>query len=379
MKTTGTKNIFTVALLLIFSVMVVTSFAEDKEKTFSVKKGDILKVSTHFGNVTYSKGSSSEVKVMVKNILSEELQFLKMEKSGSIVNIEFEGEDSHRLRFEITGPSTLDLDFSTGGGNVSVQVSMEGNVDITTGGGNVETQDINGVADITTGGGNVSLKNVLGNADVTTGGGEVEVGIIEGTADITTGGGNITVQSINKSADLSTGGGNISVSTVNGNADINTGGGNIKVGKVSGTADVNTGGGNIMLESASGKVDVNTGAGNLTLKNITGYLDANTGSGNIYAEITPDGKNKSELNTGNGDIVLMIPSTAKARITATVHVVDWEDHLKGIEPIFSDFEPVSVKRVNGKKRIEAIFELNGGGSEIELNSGLGEIEIKKLK
>jgi len=379
MKVRKTFNFFVVAVLLIASIIISDSFAQDKQKTFTINSGDLLKVSSSFGNITYSQGSNSEVSVIAKNVLQEELDLLKMEKTGTTINIEFRGEDSHKFAFEITGPSLLDIDFSTGGGNIHLNVAMDGNADISTAGGNITTNDIKGKADISTAGGNIKIENVSGDVDASTAGGEINIGNVDGKADLSTAGGNIKVGSINSTADLSTGGGNISVIDVGGIADISTGGGNVKVGEVSGTADISTGGGNIKLESGSGKIETNTGAGNIKLKNITGYVDANTGAGNIYAEITPSGNKKSELNTGVGDIILMIPSNAKVNIKATVHVHDWDDSEKGMQHIESDFEPQSVNKDKSRKKIEAIFELNGGGPQIEINTGMGDIEIRKLK
>ena len=341
--------------------------------------GRVLNVSSSFGNITYNQGSNSEVSVTAKNVLSEELDLLKMEKTGNTIDIEFRGEDSHKFEFEITGPASLDVDFSTGGGNISLNVAIEGNVDISTAGGNITTNDIKGKADISTAGGNISINNVFGDADVSTAGGEIKIGNVDGKADLSTAGGNIIVGSISNTADLSTGGGNITVVEVGGKADISTGGGNVKVGEVKGKVDISTGGGNIKLESGSGKIETNTGAGNINLYKITSHVEANTGAGNIYAEINPSGNKKSELNAGFGDITLMIPSNAKANIKATVHVHDWDDNEKGMQHIISDFEPKSVNRDKSRKQIEAIFELNGGGPQIEINTGMGDIEIKKSK
>ena len=256
------KNVKLYHAIILSIVLSSVSFSfaqEDKEKTFNVSRGDKLKVSSSFGNISYDLTSGNEVKVIAKNVLSSELRQLRIEKKGSTIDIEFRGEDSRNFSFEISGPATLDLDFQTGGGNVAVNGNVEGFVDISTAGGNISTGDINGKADISTAGGNIKINDVNGDADVSTAGGDMKFGNINGTADISTGGGNIKIGSINKSADVSTGGGNISIDDIGGNADVSTGGGNIKIERVSGSADISTGGGNIKLASATGKVDVSTG------------------------------------------------------------------------------------------------------------------------
>jgi hypothetical protein len=169
------------------------------------------------------------------------------------------------------------------------------------------------------------------------------------------------------------------VDDIGGNADISTGGGNVKVGNVSGSAELNTGGGNIKLEAATGKVEVNTGAGNISLENIKGGIEANTGAGNISAKLIPDGKNVSELNSGVGNITLYVPESAKVTIVATVNVHVWNDDESELQNIKSEFALTNVNRYRNKKQIEATFKLNGGGSKIELNVAMGEIEINKLR
>jgi len=124
---------------------------------------------------------------------------------------------------------------------------------------------------------------------------------------------------------------------------------------------------------------VNTGAGNISLENIKGGIEANTGAGNISAKLIPDGKNVSELNSGVGNITLYVPESAKVTIVATVNVPVWDDDESELQNIKSEFTPTNVNRYRNKKQIEATYKLNGGGSKIELNVAMGDIEIKKLR
>ena len=376
MNTKFIRN-FSTTLIMVLSLAFAVLAQTNKEATFSSNSGDLLDVSLTQGTIEITTGSSREVNVLAKNILDEELDLLTMEKSGSKIVIKFEGEDSDDFELVLNIPASLDLDLSTGGGNINMEGDINGKVDASTGGGNLTVQTIGGTADLSTGGGNIKTGDINGNADISTGGGEIKVGAINGTADLSTGGGNIYITSVNNSADISTGGGNINVGDIGGKADVSTGGGNIKIGSISGSADVSTGGGNISLESAEGKVDVSTGAGNITLKNITGFADASTGAGDILAELIPDGKTKSDLTTGIGDIQLVIPTSANATIVAKTRVHMWSDDDSDLDKIRSDFEPSDIKRNKERKTIEVTYVLNGGGSKIELSTGLGEIDIKK--
>jgi len=396
MKSMKSKQLATIAITLLLSAIISITAAQDQKKSFTVKSGEMLEVSTRMGNITIDTWAKNEVNVVVKNVIDSEIALLTMVQNGNKVEVIFEGEESDRIEFEISIPSKLDLELSTGGGNITLKNDLDGKIDastaggnismknikgeadISTAGGNIKVGDINSKADISTAGGNIKVGDINSDADISTAGGDMKIGNINGMADISTAGGNIKIGYIKGGADVSSAGGNISVDNIGGNADISTGGGNVKVGSVSGSAELNTGGGNISLEAATGKVEVNTGAGNINLENIKGGIEANTGAGNIYAKLIPDGESVSELNTGVGNITLYVPASAKVTIVATAHVQMWDDESE-LQNIKSEFTPTTVNRYRNKKQIEVTFELNGGGSKIELNVALGEIEIKKLR
>ncbi|MCH7964211.1 MAG: hypothetical protein IH852_09770 [Bacteroidetes bacterium] len=396
MKAMKSKHLTAIAITLLLSAIISITAAQDQKKSFTVKSGDMLEVSTRMGNITIDTWDKNEVNVVVKNVIDSEIALLTMVQNGNKVEVIFEGEDSYHIEFDISIPSKFDLELSTGGGNITLKNDLDGKIDastaggnismknikgeadISTAGGNIKVGDINSKADISTAGGNIKVGDINSDADISTAGGDMKIGNINGMADISTAGGNIKIGYIKGGADVSSAGGNISVDNIGGNADISTGGGNVKVGSVSGSAELNTGGGNISLEAATGKVEVNTGAGNINLENIKGGIEANTGAGNIYAKLIPDGESVSELNTGVGNITLYVPASAKVTIVATAHVQMWDDESE-LQNIKSEFAPTTVNRYRNKKQIEVTFELNGGGSKIELNVALGEIEIKKLR
>ncbi len=369
------KSIFAIIILLFFGATLNAQVS--KEANFKVDKGDVLEASLSQGNINISTNNGNEVKVTAKNIQSDEVKLLTMDQKSGKIEIKFEGDDSDEFELDMSIPSTLNLDISSGGGNISVTGNVDGKVDVSTGGGNITLQKINGTADLSTGGGTINTGDIYGNADLSTGGGEIKAGIINGTADLSTGGGNIYVESISNAADVSTAGGNIFVKNIGGSADLSTGGGNIQISEISGSADVSTGGGNISLENASGKVEVSSGAGNVELKNIKGSIDASTGSGTITSYLQPDGKNNSELSTGMGSIILYVPGNAKATIVATIPSQMWGSDKDELKNIKSDFEPTTIDRKGEPRQIKVTYVLNGGGSKIELSTGMGKIEIRK--
>ena len=368
-----------IAILLSLSMTLAVFSQTSKEATFKVSSNDLLDVSLRQGNIDITTGSGNEVKIIGKNLLESERDLLTMEQKSGKVEVKFKGEDSDNFTLVLQIPASMNLDMSTGGGNIDVKGDLNGKVDASTGGGNITAGNINGKTDFSTAGGNVSVGDVNGDADLSTAGGDMKAGSINGKADISTAGGNIKVESVNNSADISTAGGNIEVGNIGGAADVSTAGGNIKIGNVSGSADVLTAGGNISLDGANGEVETSTAAGNISLKNIKGSLEANTAAGNIYAELQPEGNKKSELNSAVGNITLKVPENSKVTIVATLSVLVWDDKKSDTDYIESDFKPTQVNKKGDQKQIEFIYKLNGGGPTIEVNVAMGDIEIRKLK
>jgi hypothetical protein len=351
-----TKNLLSLALFILSGFLFISN-ASDKEKTFNVTKGDRLEVSASNGNVTISIWTKDQAYIKAINIDEDDLKDLKIEQIGNKVVVDFKGQDSDDFSLTISIPAHFILDISTGAGNISVNGNVTGKVDISTGGGNINLNDVGDKLSVSTGGGNVSVGN------------------INGESEISTGGGNINIGDVKNKAEVSTGGGNISIGNIGGSGEISTAGGNISVGKVSGSAELSTAGGNISLDGASGKVETNTAGGNMNLKNISGSIEANTAGGNIYAELIPTANSKSELNTAGGDINLKIPFDAKVNIEATVFVAQNMSETDADKLIKSDFEPANVDF--HKNNFIKKFVLNGGGSNIELNTASGKIKIDK--
>lgn len=349
-------NLF-VFIVFILSGCLIFANAADKEKTFNVSKGDRIEILSSYGNINVTVWNKDQAYLKAVNVDEDDLNDLTIEQTGRTIKLEFKGKDSDEFYIELSIPTYLDVDLSTGGGNIKINGNISGKIEIATGGGNIKLDDAGEKLSVSTAGGNVSVGNVNGISEIATGGGNISIGNIKNKAEVTTAGGNISIGNIENSAEVSTAGGNISV------------------GKVSGNAELSTAGGNINLDGATGKVEVNTAGGNISLKNISGSIEANTAGGNIYAEFNPSDKSNSEFNTASGDITLKIPSDAKANIVATVYASSKLNESEKDNLIRSDFEAatVDVQKNNLIKK----YVLNGGGAVIELNSAYGKIKIEK--
>jgi len=344
-------------LFIFFSIYL---FSEDFEGGKKVAKGDKLEVSATNGSIVVSTWEKDEVFIKAKNIDVDDVKDFSFKQNGKIVAVEFKGQDSENFNMEVSIPAYLILEFSTGGGNVSIKNKVNGPVEISTGGGNVSLNDVGNVLSISTGGGNIIVGNVSDRVEISTGGGEVKVA------------------SAMKNLEVSTGGGNITIGSIGGKAEISTGGGNISVGSVSSGIEISTGGGNIKLDGANGSIDVSTGGGNISLKNVKGSVDVSTGSGNVELELDPIAGSLSEISTGNGKITLYVSEKANVVINANFLAGKYIESGKNPQVhLFSDFDGVSYDQNDSKGEMNATLKLNNGGSTIELNVVSGEIFIKK--
>ena len=167
--------------------------------------------------------------------------------------------------------------------------------------------------------------------------------------------------------DIHSGDGNVTSQAVTGNIKIDTGDGNINAQGLHGDIRLHSGDGHIEGSNFDGKLNVDTGDGHIT---ITGRFDSlylKTGDGSIQASASNGSKIASPWNirSGDGSITLRIPDNFSADLDA--HTGDGHINL--------DF-PVSVSGALSESRVRG--KLNGGGGELEINSGDGSIHIQKL-
>lgn len=331
-------------------------------KSFAVTKGGQLEVSVSNGDIELSTWEKDEVNVVVDGIDEEDMDYVKITQSGNTVRVEYRPRwnSSGDVLFRISLPAQFDADVRTSGGNIEVRGTMKGKLTGSTSGGDIRTADIEGTMDMKTSGGNI------------------ELGTVSGEAEVKTSGGDIKVEKVGKSLKASTSGGDVEVGDVGGDAALSTSGGEVKVGKVSGSATLRTAGGDIELRSASGCVEAKTAGGNIRLENITGSIVAKTAGGDVVAELIPSGKGPSELRSSGGNVILSIPSSAKATIDATIELrYEWGRHREDYD-IHSDFKEESKTGGKDEEEIHAVYQVNGGGDRITIETTNGNIEIRKL-
>jgi hypothetical protein len=201
--------------------------------------------------------------------------------------------------FEITVPSSCDVQLQNGGGQVAIQ-DIRGVIRVRTGGGNVEAHDLEGQIAMKTGGGHIGASGLKGMIEMQTGGGRIEAQNLKGRIKLRTGGSNIVLDNVRGELTASTGGGRVEVnqSALNGESSVGTGGGKITF---SGSLE------------ATGSYKFQTGGGTITIGLPTDAafsLDAKTGGGGIHNEFGGNEAGnapRARLNakTGGGAIRIM--------------------------------------------------------------------------
>lgn len=284
------KRTIIFSLLLLFGLNLFLSAKTlelFKEKSFSVKSGQILNVKTDVGDVTIKTWNKSEahVKIYGDNDAQRYMEFsfdqdergisIIGKKEGSRIFGWFSNID---LKYEIMVPINFDLDIKTSGGDIVTNYT-EGKFNVKTSGGDIYLKSAKGSLDAKTSGGDITLHRFTGGANLATSGGDIEVESENGKVIASTSGGDIFLRSSNGEVDAKTSGGDITLDYSGENMGISliTSGGDIDV---------------IVPSKLNANVDVKTSGGDLT----------NYFSNNRMAKITKS-KIEGKFNNGGSPLI----------------------------------------------------------------------------
>ena len=176
------------------------------------------------------------------------------------------------------------------------------------------------------------------------------------------GSGSLGVEGVRAEVQAQTGSGEIRVRDVGGRSRVQTGSGGIRAENVAAPFYAHTGSGDIEAElTGSGDVDVQTGSGGIRLRGVKGGLCARSGSG----DLTADGSVGSpwSLQTGSGSIRLAVGTGNGFNLD--VHTSSGSIH--------SDL-PITVQGSLGRHELKGT--VRGGGPEVEVSSGSGDVDIR---
>lgn len=160
------------------------------------------------------------------------------------------------------------------------------------------------------------------------------------------------------------GAGNVAIADIEGTVDGKTGAGNIALEDIRGRVDVTSGAGNVDIAGGLTKARVNTGAGNINVRGVNGAIKAHTGAGNVYAEILGQPEQASSLQSGAGNVTVRLDENVSVYVDATA----------GMGSCDTNF-PLKVEGKWMKKSFSG--QINGGGPELRLSAGVGNVTLKK--
>jgi len=392
----------------------------EKTGRFATHAGFRLQLSTDAGNVQIFTDATNEIRYSVR--ISTDASQAGAADLVARYNVAAHATDSGA---EITGAAPANMPEDVLWVDYEIHVPRRYNLDITTQAGNIEAQDIDGHISLTTGGGNItagrvgpswqardsamrsgeiysarlqtdgghiSVGDVAGDLHASTAGGHISTGDVRGQAILHTGGGHIRTGSI-AGGQLGTEGGNIVVERSSAGLTASTVGGQISVGEVSGgPVHARTGGGAIRIARVAGPTQIESTRGNILLTCLDGPLHASTSAGTITAWFLDEsaqrdgakqpsraaqsraarrGAAPSELDSGQGDIVVYLPRELPLTIDATIeqsplHQIVADPSL----PMKVDYQ----SEPGGAMRAQC--DLNGGGDVLRLKADSGNIVLK---
>lgn len=176
------------------------------------------------------------------------------------------------------------------------------------------------------------------------------------------GSGGLGIEGVRAEVQAQTGSGEIKVRDVGGRSRVQTGSGSIRAENVAAPFSAHTGSGEIEAElTGSGDVDVQTGSGGVSLRGVKGALRARSGSGNLSADGSVAGP--WNLHTGSGSVQLAVGSASGFNLT--VHTSSGSIH--------SDL-PITMQGSLGHHELKGT--VRGGGPEVEVSSGSGDVDIR---
>jgi len=176
------------------------------------------------------------------------------------------------------------------------------------------------------------------------------------------GSGEIGIEGVRSEVQVQTGSGDIRLRDLGSRVHAQTGSGGIRAQDVGAPFYAHTGSGDIDAQlTGSGDVDIQTGSGGVHLRGIKGGLHVRTGSGDISADGSVTGP--WQLHTGSGGIRLAVGSGNGFNLD--VHTSSGSIH--------SDL-PITVQGSMGKRELKGT--VRGGGPEVEVSTGSGDVEIK---
>lgn len=197
-----------------------------------------------------------------------------------------------------------------------------------------------------------------------TGSGNSSAEGLAGPAEASSGSGNVRLNEIGADVTAHTGSGEVAISGVKGTLRATSGSGDIRADQIAGAITASTGSGDVRLtQSGEGDVEVSTGSGTVEVNGVKGGVQIGTGSGNITAEGTPAGNWR--IHTGSGDLTVELPQQTSFELYA--HTSSGSINSKFAITMEGTISP---RELHGK--------VGSGGPTLDLRTSSGSIHIESM-
>ena len=316
--------------LMIPAAVMAADYEDTVEKSFKVRNGGTLEVSSDIGSIRVRTGDTDTAEITVlrefdtpRNVTVDDIleDFdITMEQRGNNVIVEVE--------------SNWDWGWNRGRNNGRLNVEIE-----------VSIPEIFNV-DLETAGGSITVGDLDGEVECNTAGGSISLGVIDGIVKAETAGGSISVESTSADAELRTAGGGITIGDAGGDVNANTAGGSINVGR------------------AEGDVNVHTAGGSITVREVTGIIDASTSGGSVTAYISGQPSGDCKMTTSGGSVKVYVNPEARLSIDAQTTGRGGRIRASGIPVQLGDRDTRAL-----------VADMNGGGPELYLRTSGGDVRI----
>ena len=175
------------------------------------------------------------------------------------------------------------------------------------------------------------------------------------------------------------GDGSIRVEALDGKMVLNTADGSVTAMRVSGDIRIRTGDGSITLEDVTGKLDLETNDGSIGIDARPTMLHVKTADGTIRATIDQDSAMAADwdFTTGDGNVVLTLPSTFNAEIDAETG----SGAVKSTHPLLNDLSVEERRKGEDsderrERRRTLRTRMGEGGKILKVRTGDGWIRFE---
>jgi hypothetical protein len=293
------------------------------------------KISKSFSNIKTIQIKTSSADVRIKHSADQQV---KVDLSYTY------DEDEYKPQIDANGGKlTLTEDFSKGSHSGSARWELQVPADL----------EIN----ISSGSGEVSVEGITADLRTSVGSGDLEIRALKGTVN------------------MNTGSGNIDASEIEGDLSLNTGSGDIRLEKGNGDVSVNAGSGSITMKQMAGAISANTGSGDIQATGIIvkGKSKFNSGSGDATVTLASPLDFDISINSGSGDAVLNFNGN---EISGKIVMTANKRSGNIVAPFKFDTEQ-TLDDDGRQERIQKTAVIGSKNINIKIGTGSGTAEIKK--